>query len=359
MTVSCPIPRHPTGRALVVDDSETNRRLLAALLAADGQTATTVGGGAEALQVMATDAFDVILLDLMMPDMDGFATLAAIRADGRWAETPVVVVSALHDEASLVRAIDAGADDYLTKPIQATVLRARVRASVDRSQTRALQRRLMAELQAERDRAERLLHNILPPAIARRLQASNATIADNVAAATVVFVDVVGFTPMAAHASPEAMVACLNALFGEYDRLALYLGIEKIKTIGDAYMAVAGVPEPREDHAAVAVRFAQAACTAASRLRGPDGAPLHVRAGVHCGPLVAGVVGSHKYAYDVWGDVVNTAARLQSAAQPDRVLLSDDVRKALRGRPWHISDSFECDLKGKGRVSAAYLLPEA
>ncbi len=346
------------GRVLVVDDNATNRRLLAALLAADGQTVVHADSARAAMVALRAQPFDVVLLDIMMPDVDGFAMLAQVRADPALAETPVVMVSALHDIDSLVRAVDCGACDYLTKPVHASLLRSRVRACIERSQARVELRRLLGELQQERDRAETLLYNILPPSVVERLKHNPSAVAESVKEATVVFVDVVGFTALSTRHSAEAVVLCLNQLFGAFDQLAVGCGIEKIKTIGDAYLAVAGVPEFHPQHAETAVRFANAACARAQTIRGPDGRPMHVRAGVHCGPLVAGVVGTHKYAYDVWGDVVNTAARLQTAAEPDRVLLSDDVRARLSGRTWHTSISAEYDLKGKGRVSAAYLIGE-
>lgn len=349
--------RNYCGRVLVVDDESATRRVLAAVLAAAGHEVTQAATAAHAWQILQiAPRPDVVLLDILMPETDGFALLTQIRAAPNFGDLPVVMVSALHDTASQVDAFELGADDYLTKPISATILRARVSCSIERSQARAAQQRLMAELHDERERSERLLHNILPERIVTRLKVAPEAIADTIRDASVIFVDVVGFTSMSERTPPMDLVKCLNRLFAGYDDVAAQLGVEKIKTIGDAYMAVAGVPEPRADHVEAAVRFAQAASQMAPTVRWPNGSPLRVRVGVHCGTMVAGVVGKNKFAYDVWGDVVNTAARLQAACEPGRVLLSDEVRARLAGRAWHISDEHELQLKGKGPMSAAYLL---
>ena len=301
----------------------------------------------------------MVLLDIVMPGVDGLAALDQIRADPALHELMVVMVSGHQAIDNEVQAIERGANGYLTKPIRAPLLHARVNACVERNQARAHGRQLVADLQVANDRSEALLRHMLPPTIARRLLANPARIADIIADASVVFVDLVGFTALAHNSGPDSIVNCLIDLFGSYDRLAEKLGVEKIKTIGDAYLAVAGVPEPRADHVEVAVRFARAASMQARQITGPDGAPLQVRVGVHCGPLVAGVVGTHRFAYDVWGDTVNTAARLQTACSPGGVLLSDTVRTRLCAKEWRMSDALAFQLKGKGRMSAVYLMAEA
>ncbi|KJE90742.1 NPR2 protein [Capsaspora owczarzaki ATCC 30864] len=184
------------------------------------------------------------------------------------------------------------------------------------------------ELSQEKQRAEALLHNILPKSIAQRLQHSVELIAEEHKSATVFFSDVVGFTSMSHNMPPTAVVTMLNQLFTEMDRLALAFRLEKIKTIGDAYMAACGVPTAVEDHVERVAHFALRAM--ALKLTGVDGQPLQMRMGIHTGPVTAGVVGTRKFAYDLWGDTVNTASRMESNGVPGRVCVSDAAYQVLK-----------------------------
>src|SRR5258706_11997766 len=170
----------------------------------------------------------------------------------------------------------------------------------------------MRELTEERARSERLLLNILPASIAERLKGSEASIADHSAEVTVLFADIVGFTPLSARKTPQALVEMLNRIFSEFDSLAEAHGLEKIKTIGDAYMAVAGLPEHRSDHAQAAAYMAIAMLQATARIAAETGEALALRIGLNSGPVVAGVIGRKKFSYDLWGDTVNTASRMES-----------------------------------------------
>ena len=164
-----------------------------------------------------------------------------------------------------------------------------------------------------------------------RLRNGESNIADHFDDATVIFADVVGFGKITARMKAYEIVACLNELFSEFDKLAEDVGIEKIKTIGDNYMAVAGVPTPRSNHARMATKFALDVVAATTRLRSRLPVPFTIRVGLHSGPVMAGVIGTRKFAYDVWGDTVNIAARMEAASQPNRVLASAVTAKALGG----------------------------
>src|SRR5262249_39795512 len=162
----------------------------------------------------------------------------------------------------------------------------------------------------EKRQSENLLRNILPAVIATRLRNGESNIADHFDDATVIFADVVGFGKITARMKAYEIVACLNQLFSEFDKLAEDAGIEKIKTIGDNYMAVAGVPTPRANHVRMAAKFALDMVAATARLRSRLPVPFSIRVGLHSGPVMAGVIGTRKFAYDVWGDAVSIAARL-------------------------------------------------
>jgi class 3 adenylate cyclase len=216
------------------------------------------------------------------------------------------------------------------------------------------------ELDRERGRSEGLLRNILPGQIADRLkQRDPATEHGHIAQAfgevTVVFADLVGFTQQSGRSQPPAIVALLDEVFSRFDAPAERFGLEKIKTIGDAYMAVAGVPEPRADDVEVAAQMALAMRDEVDRLRWPSGGPMRVRIGMATGPAVAGVIGTRKFAYDLWGDTVNTAARLESNGIPGEIQVSDIVHERLVDR-FRFSEVHIVNLKGKGPTPARFLL---
>jgi class 3 adenylate cyclase len=208
---------------------------------------------------------------------------------------------------------------------------------------------LIAEdrLDAAHQRSEELLLNILPPSIADRLKATNGTIADGFAEVSVLFADIVGFTKLSAHRPPQRVVELLNELFCHFDDLAGQLGLEKIKTIGDCYMVAAGLPEPRPDHAEAIAQMALAMIRVVRELAVRHAENLDVRIGIHSGPVVAGVIGKRKFVYDLWGDTVNTASRMESHGLPGAIQVSGDCRRLLDGK-FKLSRRGEIEVKGKG-----------
>ena len=169
-----------------------------------------------------------------------------------------------------------------------------------------------AALETEYQKSEALLHNIMPPAVADRLKQNPKVIADSHKQVTILFADIVGFTEIAGRSTPEALVNLFNRIFSRFDALVDELDLEKIKTIGDAYTVVAGLPAARDDHAQAIARLALKMIVAADRVSQETGKRLQIRVGIHSGPVVAGVIGQKKFAYDLWGDTVNVAARMES-----------------------------------------------
>ncbi len=344
------------GRILVVDDNESNRDLLQRRLVHEGHDVVSVESGQKALDILAAENFDLILLDLLMPDMNGIEVLERLKGDERFHGIPVVMISGLSETEAVIRCIEAGAEDYLPKPFNLVLLRARINACLERKRWREREREYLSRLQAEKDRSEALLRNILPDPIVRRLNAGETTIADGFAEVSILFADLVGFTPVAARMTPEHLVAKLNRIFTGFDHLALRLGIEKIKTIGDAYMAVTGLPEPRADHAEAMAHFAVGMLEVLSEENTTDSAtPFKLRIGIHSGPVVAGVIGRHKFIYDVWGDTVNVASRMESSGSPDRIHISDTTHRALGDR-FHVEPRGLIELKGRGSAHSYFLL---
>jgi class 3 adenylate cyclase len=210
-------------------------------------------------------------------------------------------------------------------------------------------------LLAERERSERLLLNVLPAPIAARLKQGEAVIADGFAEVTVLFADLVDFTRRSQDADPERVVQVLDELFSALDRLAERHGLEKIKTVGDAYMVVGGLPEARPDHAEAVAEMALAVREEVPRHRDPGGRPLAVRIGIDTGPVVAGVIGRRKFSYDLWGDTVNTASRMESGGVPGCIQVTERTYRRLRGR-YRFERRGPVQVKGKGELVTWFLL---
>jgi PAS domain S-box-containing protein len=218
----------------------------------------------------------------------------------------------------------------------------------------AERRRAEAEAERERERAEELLLNILPKTIAQRLRHGEGLIADHYAEATVLFADIVDFTRLSANITPQAVVSYLNVIFSEFDQLAQSHGLEKIKTIGDAYMAAAGLPLPRPDHAEVIADFALAMLVALEHVNATAEVPFQMRIGIHTGPVVAGVIGSHRFLYDIWGDTVNLASRLESHSLPGRIHVSPQTSQMLADH-YDLEARGLINLRGIGKLRTSFL----
>ena len=212
---------------------------------------------------------------------------------------------------------------------------------------------LLRLLGQEREKSEKLLLNVLPKVIADRLKHSDGTVADSFDAVTVLFADIADSTPNIAQLSPEVAVELLNDVFTSFDLLAAKHRLEKIKTIGDAYMVVGGLPEPRRDHAEAVVAMAVDMQKEIGRFTWPSGDPLVLRVGVNTGPAVAGVIGTSKFAYDLWGDTVNVASRMESHGTVGGIQVTESTYQHIRRR--HRGTPRTIDVKGKGLMSV-YLL---
>jgi len=236
-----------------------------------------------------------------------------------------------------------------TNPVVALLAAVALLATFDKEVLRS-----EADLIQERERSDRLLHAVLPHSIAAELRQQQGMIARRHPEVSVLFADIVGFTPWAAERDPEEVIELLERIFSRFDDEVQRLGAEKIKTIGDAYMAVSGAPEPRADHAEVIARLARGFLDALQQIREETGLDLDVRVGIHTGPVIAGVIGSTRFSYDVWGDTVNTASRMESSGEAGRIQITAATREAL-------DENFVChprgevEVKGKGLLSTWWL----
>lgn len=342
------------GSVLVVDDNEVNRDLLARRLQRQGHVVTVAVDGSQALELMRSAPFDLVLLDIMMPQMNGYEVLEHLKADEKLRYIPVIMISAVDDIDSIVRCIQLGAEDYLSKPFNPVLLKARISACLEKKRLRDQEQAYLQKLAHEQEKSERLLLNILPKAIAERLKRGESTIADSFADVTVMFADLVGFTKLSTHLSPAELVELLNEIFSAFDELADRYGLEKIKTIGDAYMVVGGLPTPSNDHAEAIAEMAIEIQATIAKVRTKSDRQLSIRIGIHTGPVEAGVIGTKKFTYDLWGDTVNTASRMESQGVPGGIQVTVATYDRLRDK-YVFEERGIIQVKGKGDMMT-YLL---
>lgn len=328
-------------RILTVDDDEMNRDMLCRRLQRQGHTVDAVPGGHEAMRVLGerkTDVlskqFDVILLDVMMPEMDGFECLELIKADPDLRHIPVLMISAADDDDAVLRCIEAGAEDYLHKPFDMVMLKARIGACVRKKDLFNRMVTSMEELKQAKRKDQDLLRSVLPEEIAAEIQREGRATPRKFNSATVLFTDFEGFTKVSEEMHPDELLQELDACFGRFDDIAVQHNLLTIKTIGDGYMCSGGLPVENRTHPIDSV-LAALQMLAFVRERGEARQERHlpfwnVRIGIHTGPLIAGVVGRNRPTYDVWGDTVNTASRMESSGEPGKINISASTESLVR-----------------------------
>lgn len=329
---------------LIVDDNEDNRYTLTRRLKRQGyENLTTAENGQEALDLLAKQPFDLVLLDIMMPVMNGYEALERIKSDMALRDIPVIMISAVDEMESIVRCVKAGAEDHLPKPFNASLLKARIGASLEKKRLRDQQAVYLKQIEVEKKRADDLLHATLPAAAVHELKATNAVQPRRFEDVAVLFCDVVGFTSYCDKHAPEEVVSHLQDLVSEFEVIAAKHGLEKIKTVGDAFMATAGLLQHVEVPAVASVQAGLDMVDAA----GNQESGWNVRVGIHMGPVVGGVIGRKQYVFDIWGDTVNIAARIVDKADANAVLVSATVWQKL-GDVFRGSSKGLVELKGKG-----------
>ncbi|HNQ90910.1 MAG TPA: adenylate/guanylate cyclase domain-containing protein [Verrucomicrobiota bacterium] len=331
MNTSTPAPA-PSARILIVDDTPANLQTLAAVLKEQGYQISVATNGQQALDALGKIQPDLVLMDVMMPVMDGYEACRQIKTSALWKDLPVIFLTSKNDTADIVRGFQLGAVDYVAKPFNPCELLARVHTHLTLD-------RLNKENQ-------RLLLNVLPAPIAERLKKQPGIIAERFDDVSVLFADIVGFTHLSARLAPTDLIALLNRVFSRFDELVEHHGLEKIKTIGDAYMVAGGLPNPQPDHLERMIRLALDIQAAASALSA-DSDNLALRIGLHAGSVVAGVIGIRKFIYDIWGDTVNTASRLESHGLPGRIQVTESLFHRIQA--WcPCEPRGVIDVKGKG-----------
>ena len=332
-------------KILIVDDKAANVMLLERMLSGAGYVGVTSTQDPRAVCALhAEHLYDLIVLDLQMPGMDGFAVMEGLKPLEQDGYLPVLVITAQPNHK--LRALKAGAKDFISKPFEIAEVLTRVRNMLEVRLLHVEIRRKNAELQrlfdqvvAERQRSERLALLVPPDSIAARLQARPDVTEENLTNVTVLIADVVGFAGLTPARGADELTAQLEEIFAAFDERALPGGLRKVKTLGNSYMAAAGAPLSTDDHAARSTQVAREMMDVLEQYNARTGSSLQVRIGIASGPAVAAVIGKRQYLYDLWGDAVAIAARMQSHGVAGSVQLSESTQRLL-------GDSFALEARG-------------
>jgi adenylate cyclase len=347
-------------KILVVDDKQANVTLLERTLSSAGYLCVTSTLDPTAVcDLHQKNRYDLIVLDLQMPGMDGFEVMERLKAVETDGYLPILVITAQPDHK--LRALRAGAKDFVSKPFDIAEVLTRVHNMLEvRLLHVAIRRkndelkRLYDQVVAERKVSERLALHVPPDSIAARLQARPDVIADSFADVTVVIADIIGFTELAPATAPERLAALLDEIFAGFDELAKARGLRKTKTLGNSYMATGGVPLAVDDHAEQAAHLSLDMIEALEHFNILGGHSLQVRIGIATGPVVAGVIGKRMYIYDVWGDAVNIASKMESHGVAGRVQVAESTRRLL-GESFLFEERGMLEVAGKGDLKTWFV----
>jgi adenylate cyclase len=323
---------------LIVDDTPTNIGIISSVLRDSFRTKVATNGEKALVLAGADERPDLILLDITMPGMDGYEVCRRLKANPATRGIPVIFLTAKTEADDEKHGFEVGAVDYIHKPFSAPIVLARVNTHL------ALQAALQQAHEAQKQ-ADELLRCLLPDAAAEEIRNIGTVIPRRYDGVAVLFCDIVNFTSYCDKHEPEEVVSRLDALFVAFERVATIHGLEKIKTIGDAFMAAAGLLKQSNDPLGSAVLCGlQMATTSIDAQLG-----WAVRVGVHVGPVVAGIVGQERYQFDIWGDTVNIAARMASKAMPGSVAMTQDIWARIKDR-FESESLGELEIKGKGTL---------
>lgn len=405
MDMHAPLADTHLGNILVADphcdrQADPEQTQLVTALAACGYAVYTLSSAAEVQDFVAQTSIDVVLLAVTLTDRSGFELCTWLKQFSQTRFVPVLFTGESDNKHDRLKAFEVGAVDFIPKPYWVEEVVARIQLHLSQAQqqrrvkhhtARAFPNRaevsLLAKLQRtlqqqtlrlreqnvqlqkevherqlmekalrhEQQKSEQLLLNILPEAIVDQLKHFQGSLAQRFDEATVLFADIVNFTPLAAQMRPLELVAMLNKIFSAFDRLAEKYQLEKIKTIGDAYMVVGGVPVPTEGHAVAIADMALEMQTVAQQFEVQPGQPLQLRIGINTGTVVAGVIGIKKFSYDLWGNTVNVASRMEAQGTAGKIQVTEATYQYLKDA-FVLEPARELEVKGKGRMTTYHLL---
>jgi class 3 adenylate cyclase len=338
-------------RLLVVDDNKVNRLLLARSLDLQGHRSALAENGRVALEMLRREPFDMLLLDIEMPEMDGFQVLEQLKADRQLRDIPVIVTSSVEGVANVVRCIELGAEDYLAKPVNPVLLKARIGASLEKKRLR--------------DQQKELVRRFATSEVAQDLAESGFALGGRRVHGSVMFSDIRGFTALVESQPPEETIELLNTYYTlMFDAITGHGGVVN-QMIGDGLMAIFGAPLPLADHCSAAVRAAREMIDMIELLNaeraGQGKGPIAIGIGIATGEMIAGYTGTQNRAtYTCIGDTVNLAARLEAHTKvAQRSILIDDATRAALGEGSALDALGPVAFKGKAQAVEVFAVASA
>jgi DNA-binding response OmpR family regulator len=325
---------------LVVDDNEMHRDMLSRRLERQGYQAIMAEDGVQALEMLPQHPIDLVLLDIMMPRMNGYEVLEKAKQDPALRHIPIIMISAVDDLDSVVKCVEMGADDYLFKPFNPILLKARISASLEKKRLRDQEQSFMSGGSGNGGTES------LPASVAERLNQGQGTVADSFTEATVLYASITGLDRVSSGLSAGEMVDLLNNLLGEFDQIAAHHGIYRLKTIGNTYVAAGGVPSPMPNHVQAVADAALDMQAAITRWKTQTGWPLGSQIGIHTGSAIGGVIrANNTLSYDLWGEAVTVAGAAQIASPTDAITLTQASARAL-GNAYRLENAGQIQYQG-------------
>jgi len=254
-----------------------------------------------------------------------------------------------------VECITLGADDFLMKPINQVLLKAKLNNALEKKHFHDKELKYQEKIKKEQEKSETLLLNILPGTIAERLKNGETLIADDIKSATVLFADLTGFTELSSSITAKDLVMLLNNVFSVFDELLVKHSLEKIKTIGDNYMLAGGLPEPSNNHAESVAEMALDMLEILPKIKTETQNSMQIRIGINSGPVSAGVIGKKKFIYDLWGDTVNVASRMEAYGKHNHIHVSEKSYKILKDM-YLFKKRKPLDIPGKGKMQTYFIV---
>jgi len=344
------------GTILIVDDESANLDIIDKILQQSNHKTFTAESGEEALKILKKESakIDLILLDLIMPEVNGMDLLKILKDDNNTYHIPVIMLSALDEIDTIVECISMGADDFLIKPVNRILLHARLNNALEKKYFHDKEIKYQKQIKREQEKSDKLLLNILPESIAERLKNGESLIADDFEDSTVLFADLAGFTKLSSTISATDVVMQLNSIFSLFDGLLIKYSLEKIKTIGDCYMLAGGLPKPDKNHAYSVARMSLEMLDIIKEINTKTNQSLKVRIGINSGPVAAGVIGKEKFIYDLWGDTVNVASRMETFGSNSKIHVSANTYLQLKDY-YNFTKRDKINIPGKGTMQTYFL----
>jgi len=343
------------GTILIIDDQPAVLELWQRQVEFFGYKAVPAEHWSTILKAVKNTKIDLVLLQMLMLKTNSFALLKKIKLQHEFKSIPVIAISPLKKNQVAEKCFQLGAIDYLTQPLHHAIFRVRVNECIEKKQLLDKEKEYTANIQEQKQKIENFSLNGLPQSIVERLENDKTFVAERSEEASVLFADIAEFSQVIDQLSPQQTVRLLNIIFSAFDAIVDKYKVEKIKTIGDNYMAIAGIPIPNHDHAEAIAQAALAMQNTMATINKKMGINIHLRIGINSGPVIAGIIGSKKIIYDAWGKTVNLASRIEAQSQASKIQVSESTYNLLKNK-YNFIYRGEIEVRSFGKLKLYFLL---